>query len=955
MATPARVGQAIVGDFILGVVENVVAGAVAINGTSSATFSATVERAVFATVTIPATATVRFVGTVETGVFVSGTATATATVTFTGSYLKTAAVQTPAGATVAFKAALTTLGSVSVQGTSTAAFLASYVRLAGAVAAGSAGVTFNGTRIEATSVVHIPGVGTATFNGTTIGSARLVINGAGTAALFVSVTKSVTVTINGTSIMAWSGLLEKLSRFVPNGVGNVAFKPVAIYAASWQVSGLGTVLWNAQSIQADTIPQAIGIGRIRVDIYDPSGAKVAAGPLSTIIECKYGQHLNEIGTFSMRVPADDENLATIGHRYELWIYREGEGLVFKGEVGLVDTVASGDRLDAVISGSSVARKLVRYNTGMGLIFNGSTLAAAVTTLLGSTGWTNGALDSPATTAHAEFNGLSRWAALGKIADLFGLHLREDVLSKQVDIGAFGTDSGLVFQNVEQASPVLRQNLRFAPISIIGMHEDSQDLYNKITPVGGGEGVNALTLKWSTRSTPYAIQAFTAPDGISYPYIQDAASITQYGLSEEIVLLNDAVPLANSLAGFQNAANAMYDIVAARLTRKKVPISTYEGEVVGLRHIVNNVPTFEVGQKANLRYNGVIQESDGTKRAYKSINQNVWIMGYERTLVSDGSDVWQFTLSTIDRDPETLDSMVAQQFEDFHAIEVTKRNYTFQAPYILNRISIQSGSTATLYAKLDANISLLHLAKLSWIVRPVRSNVSVAASGGASTASGGTSHSHNVSGQSAQGGGSHGHDLSPLGGWSEVFAYGIGHVSSTDPASLLANHNHASATTDAAVPNNPHSHTVSGGTGGMGGAWQTRSFMVDMGVVFPDIADASTTHTHTITATTSGAESSHTHTTPDHTHTLTYGIYTGPNPTNPAITININGVDRTAALGGPFNTVGSEVIEDITQYLQSGGTEQPNRATNTIVFGASVLCDIEAILRLDLTRSALLPV
>lgn len=134
---------------------------------------------------------------------------------------------------------------------------------------------------------------------------------------------------------------------------------------------------------------------------------------------------------------------------------------------------------------------------------------------------------------------------------------------------------------------------------------------------------------------------------------------------------------------------------------------------------------------------------------------------------------------------------------------------------------------------------------------------------------------------------------------------------------------------------------------MGGSWQTRQFMVDMGVVFPDIADASTSHTHTVSGTGSGGGSPHSHSTSSHTHSLTlaphthavsYGIFQASTPSTPQVTITINGTNRTAALGGPWNT-GAEL--DITPYLTAaGGLGQPLRQDNTIALGANTLCDIE---------------
>lgn len=76
--------------------------------------------------------------------------------------------------------------------------------------------------------------------------------------------------------------------------------------------------------------------------------------------------------------------------------------------------------------------------------------------------------------------------------------------------------------------------------------------------------------------------------------------------------------------------------------------------------------------------------------------------------------------------------------------------------------------------------------------------------------------------------------------------------------------------------------------------------------------------------------SHTHDISSHTHNINYGIYTSTLPTN--IIVKINGVDRTSALGGPFNSDQSNL--DIAQYLTVG-------QWNTIELGSGQLGRIDS--------------
>lgn len=79
---------------------------------------------------------------------------------------------------------------------------------------------------------------------------------------------------------------------------------------------------------------------------------------------------------------------------------------------------------------------------------------------------------------------------------------------------------------------------------------------------------------SNRSSPYAISSATGPDGRTYYYLEDAAAVSAYGRRERVLSVKDAIPLANSAAGFQAAANALYDVTATFLERAAAPLESY---------------------------------------------------------------------------------------------------------------------------------------------------------------------------------------------------------------------------------------------------------------------------------------------------------------------------------------------------------------------------------------------
>jgi hypothetical protein len=448
------------------------------------------------------------------------------------------------------------------------------------------------------------------------------------------------------------------------------------------------------------------------------------------------------------------------------------------------------------------------------------------------------------------------------------------------------------------------------------------------------------------------------------------------------------------AGGQAAANALYDVAATFLSRAAAPLVSYRVAVTGLRHLgTSGTPLFELGQTVRVVYRGIVREESTGARAWRSIDANLYLMAFRRSFDDAGGDAWQLTVNSVDRYQDDPATRIAEAFQSMHALQVSLRNYTYHEVHILNRTSIESGKNATLTVKWDANISLVHQAKLTFKVSALRSNVSVAAaggaatssaggaqtssSGGATTSSAGSSHTHSVSGQTASAGGSHSHIMFQANGTDISYATSAPNVASTQDISQSHTHTETGGTTS--TQSQGHTHSLNSHTHLQVGLW---TMLSAAGKAFQlPVADGASSgeqfrtyetvadHTHSVTATTSGAEGSHTHTVGNHTHTvadhthtvgnhthtLTYGIYEASSPSSPAINITINGVNRTAALGGAWNTVGSEIEVDITAYLQSGSTELPLQQANTIVISGNVLADVEAVLRSRVTASSLVPV
>ncbi len=761
----------------------------------------------------------------------------------------------------------------------------------------------------------------------------------------------------------------------------------------------------------------------RIEIHTAAGVKTSDGPIEAHA-VTYDGGLDEIGSFIFDLPAEEARSADVAHGSQLWLYIEGEGLVFRGIVTKKPTlIDQAGRTVLRVSGSSLALQLMWKNTLQGLAFTGTTLAntlgadAMSGTLLHSTGWAPGALGVPTNNAYIRYDWISRWKGITEAANLFQYHAREDSITlsggspvSEVDVDSFQSASGLRLVNVESASEALAGGV-VIPITKVKVLSESEELWNSITVMNDGDEASQMTLEWSDRTTPYAIQSATGPNGRSYSYIEDAASVAAYGRRERALIIPGAIPLSNAPSSFTAAANAMYDAGVTYLQHVKDPYGSYQIEVTGLTHVVDGVPRFQVGDTVRLSYRGIAHDEDGP-RGWLTIDQDLILMRYRRSIRESGEDRWTLEVANIDRHSEDDPARLAAAVERVFALQVAQRSYPTTYNDSLPWTSIKAGSeTAELRATYDANVFLGRKYRLTFYGRALRSNVTTTDTVTTHThsitgqaTSGGGSHTHSITGQATSGGGGHSHPITSQatsggGGHDhEIFGYVSGqatYVTGTpSPVSTqLESGSHYHSGTGTSFPNiGNHNHSLANHTHALAVTfynWYLKNSVGTSKTVTLETLgyhgtgglhsfETVTTHTHPITgqATSGGGSHSHsvtgqatdtvtTHTHPvtgqatdgggSHNHVPVYGIYIDPSPPGGnVIELWIDGTDRTVALGGPWPLDAEQQLDITTYVLDVNG--QPLRDNIDAQFrAASGQFDIRASLRSLVSESSLQPV
>ncbi len=454
---------------------------------------------------------------------------------------------------------------------------------------------------------------------------------------------------------------------------------------------------------------------LQVDFHSAAGVKLDVPPLlgSDIFAHSYTLALNRIGNFSLTVAADSEAAAQATMGRQLWVYRNNEGLLFKGVVEDIETTVAADgSTRLVITGRSTAALLTWKTTLLGRTFDNVTLSSLVSTLLSSSGFTAGSIDSPSTNITTRFDGRNLWDALVFAGEVFGLNVREDNLSTEIDIGAFGTSSGITLRNLDELSPALANNPYMVPITSIRKRSFALDIANKVIPIGQQSGIAGssvwFTLAQSTRSSPYTIGSATGPDGQTYYYIEDTTSQATYGTRERVLQVRDILPLGVATADFQRAANTLYDEAVTYLQRHKDAQTAYDVDVVGLSHISGAAYRFQVGDKMRLQFTGTTQDADG-RRTYLSVDTDLYVMEFTRSFDASGADTWKLTLSSITREMPNDGNITARFLSELHAVKAAPM------PYVLFGDNVARFSEAGLdmVTASDPEIDGSNERKVSW--------------------------------------------------------------------------------------------------------------------------------------------------------------------------------------------------------------------------------------------------
>jgi len=668
--------------------------------------------------------------------------------------------------------------------------------------------------------------------------------------------------------------------------------------------------------------------RLWADVYDAAGIKQGDGPVWALTGATITRALDGAGSVTVSAPGSEARaieLLTNERRIRVYGYAPSNAPAGAGASGRelgrgiirdVQARANPSGWDLRADGPDMLDELKRRSVLLGKIYSGQTLAQIVSDLAALAGWT-ASIDAAyvGKLVQARFDGVSALKALQEIAKGQGLHLREGLAEKSIEIGAFGVATGVRLMGAAYVPVELQSNDDVMLIDSITISRASEQIVNWLVPVGAGEGESAITLAKSTRTLPYPIVPVVA-NGKTLYALADAGSIAAYGRIEKVGAFKDVAPISNSAADLAMAANALYDVAAAWLKRNSQRIDTYRVSVVKVRR------TVRPGDTVRLIYKGLIETETGLL-TFMDVDADFYVIRVTERVGLEGTSL-DLEISNADQVTQDAAQIIVGAIDQIMMAGLRVQPYPSQGTYVYRK-EIDSPHPAIVPIDITNAVLILNQCRLLMKTRPFRVTAKAAAAGTVTTGS--------------------------SGGATPTSSGGGALVTSTTATS--------------------HDHLVMRANDGTSwGALTLATFTVfeqETGTLFHFQAQADAGAGARLLGMQSGGSHVHDIDIPAHTHTVSIPAHTHTIPVllvefgieddtqyPSSVRMEINGVDVTAALGGPWATAGQaiDVTVDITSYLvnASGGLQQRHQVTLSCLGGRG---EIEVTVELSTTVQSIL--
>lgn len=461
------------------------------------------------------------------------------------------------------------------------------------------------------------------------------------------------------------------------------------------------------------------ISPFRIDIIDANDNLVGGGPIANAFNLNDTRTLDGIGRLNFSMPAGDRKAKFIqsGVKFDIWDEVDG----YLGRFIFSKKVIRDRNGNAVLDVTCYdALRLLTFKTvGFFRSYNYVTVSSILSEIVGLV--SGYAVDiSSNKNAQITYSGESVFRAIDELRDRTGEHFRlafsGNSKTPVLEFGPFGDVSPVQFtQFTGQIQPEWDRNPNNAILLEMDVEEESEEIFNKIFPLGFGQGVSQLTIENATLGE-YTVQSETNDDGSLRYFIADVGSISDYGTREKILQFPNIRPISNSTANEENAANALKLTAEAYIKRHLAPKVHYKTSVVGLRQNV------KPGDKIHLNYSGVKLGVN-----YLTVDDDFWVMEITRNRSASGDRSQTIMVSLVDDKRTSDNDIIVDVIRDVRDLSVhvpATLAYSPIGPYtkrILGDAVEANRINSTFNVRIKDEVLYLNRALLRFGTEPLKSS------------------------------------------------------------------------------------------------------------------------------------------------------------------------------------------------------------------------------------------
>lgn len=339
------------------------------------------------------------------------------------------------------------------------------------------------------------------------------------------------------------------------------------------------------------------MSRLWADVMDSAGDVLgnAEGPVM-LESATITRLLDGSGGIKLAYPASvrGRELLTAGRYIKVW-YEEDSGNILLGE-GVIKKAVIG-----AVDAQDLLEELKYDNTLFNYQIDSLTVQAAISGLIAPLGWTIEASGSALTAlVSLSFKAESKLKAVLSVAESTGVHVRLSPRGGRViEVGDFGAANDITLFD---ASSGAGGDDTCGVIESLTIEEQGDQIANRILPEGGAfdSGAN-VTLSSSDRED---ISTIAGHDGALNYYIENTASIAEYGVRWLYKSYPGIKPLAAGAPAETAAANQLYVAAYADLVNQAWIRRNYKGKVRGL------TTPLQAGDLVRVLYNEPIYTDEG---------------------------------------------------------------------------------------------------------------------------------------------------------------------------------------------------------------------------------------------------------------------------------------------------------------------------------------------------------